>query len=115
MASTPTLNLFHIYAVDKPDSQRMKHAAKHLEQNAPHFQSGIIRLGGGLLPADVKSTDADAATKMTGSFIIAQAESIDAIWALIKKDIFYTSGEVWDLEKVFVTPVFIPLKEAKFD
>lgn len=46
------------------------------------------------MPADVKSTDADAATKMTGSFIIAQAESIDAIWALIKKDIFYTSGEV---------------------
>lgn len=54
----------------------------------------LAGLGGGLLPADVKSTDADAATKMTGSFIIAQAESIDAIWALIKKDIFYTSGEV---------------------
>lgn len=46
------------------------------------------------MPADTKSTDADAATKMNGSFIIVQAESIDAVWALIKKDIFYTSGEV---------------------
>lgn len=42
-ATTPTLNLFHVYAVDKPDSQRVKHAAQHLAQNAPHFQGGIIR------------------------------------------------------------------------
>lgn len=51
-------------------------------------------VGGGLLPADVKSTDPGAEDKIVGSFIVVKAESIDVVWDTIKKDIFYTSGEV---------------------
>ncbi|EIW53946.1 uncharacterized protein TRAVEDRAFT_51684 [Trametes versicolor FP-101664 SS1] len=113
MSALPVLNLYHVYAQDKPGAQRAKHKAQHLAQNTPHMQSGFIRVGGGLLPTDVKSTDPGAEEKIVGSFIVVKAESIDVVWDTLKKDIFYTSGEVWDLDKVCVTPVFVPFKEAK--
>ena len=35
-----------------------------------------------------------AADKVCGGFLIVKAESIDAVWALIRADVFWTSGEV---------------------
>lgn len=46
------------------------------------------------MPQDVKSSDANVSQNIIGSFLIVQATSIDAVWETIKKDIFYTSGEV---------------------
>lgn len=95
--------------------------------------------GGGLLRPESNSSDPDARQNIIGSFIIIQAESIEAVWEMLKKEIFYTSGEVvcevvcdallrsvpkrltqralaqWDREKVFVAPVYVPFKEAKFE
>lgn len=43
MSALPVLNLYHVYAQDKPGAQRAKHKAQHLTQNTPHMQSGFIR------------------------------------------------------------------------
>lgn len=51
-------------------------------------------MGGALLPQDVRATDAGAAEKTCGGFIIVKAESVDEVWAIIKEDVFWTSGEV---------------------
>lgn len=40
------------------------------------------------------SSDPDARQNIVGSFIIIQAESIEAVWEILNKEIFYTSGEV---------------------
>ncbi|KAH9856785.1 hypothetical protein C2E23DRAFT_721954 [Lenzites betulinus] len=113
--STPQLDYFMIKAMDVPNSERVKHTELHVAQNTPLISSGIIRAGGGLLPQDVKSSDANARQNIIGSFIIVQATSIDAVWETIKKDIFYTSGEVWDHEKITVTPAYMAIKQVTFD
>ncbi|KAL1945227.1 hypothetical protein VTO73DRAFT_2078 [Trametes versicolor] len=114
-ASAPTLNYYHVYAQDLPNAQRAKHTEAHLVQNTPLIQSGVIRAGGGLLRPEFNSSDPDARQNIVGSFIIIQAESMEAVWEILNKEIFYTSGEVWDREKLSVVPVYVPFKEAKFE
>ncbi|KAI0333280.1 hypothetical protein GY45DRAFT_1319893 [Cubamyces sp. BRFM 1775] len=108
-------NFFLVYAPDKPNAQRAKHIAVHMERGRQLWQSGIIKAGGGLLPQDVKATDEGAAEKLCGGFIIVKAESIEEVWKIIKEDVFYTSGEVWDREKIIIEPAYIVMPEAKFD
>ncbi|KAI0628390.1 hypothetical protein C8Q77DRAFT_1162133 [Trametes polyzona] len=115
LVSGPKLNYFLVHIPDLPNAQRTKHEREHIEHNGLLIQSGLIRLGGGLLPPETKATDADAHQKIVGSWIIVQADSIDAVSSVVKKDIYYTSGEVWDHEKIQITPVLMPFKEAKFD
>lgn len=50
--------------------------------------------GGGLLRPESNSSDPDARQNIVGSFIVIQAKSIEAVWELLHKEIFYTSGEV---------------------
>ncbi|KAI0764333.1 hypothetical protein BD413DRAFT_577054 [Trametes elegans] len=108
-------NYFHIYAYDVPNAQREKHMPRHLEQNNPLVESGLLRAAGGLLQEDSKSTDAGAAQKIVGSFVVVREESIDKVWDYLKNDIFYTSGEVWDHEKIVVKPVLLATPDVKFD
>ncbi|KAI0333278.1 hypothetical protein GY45DRAFT_1319889 [Cubamyces sp. BRFM 1775] len=108
-------NYFFVYAPDIPNAQRTKHIPEHMVQNTPLIKNGVIKLGGGLLTADAKSTDADARDKIDGSFIVIQGESTEEVWALVKKDVFYTSGEVWDHSKIVVKPAFLAIPEAKFE
>ncbi len=49
---------------------------------------------GGLLPQTAHSTDADAFTKISGSFFIVQADTAEQAWETLKKDPFWHSGEV---------------------
>ncbi|KAH9888468.1 hypothetical protein C8Q73DRAFT_710273 [Cubamyces lactineus] len=108
-------NFFLVYAPDKPDAQREKHFPAHMERGRQLWQSGVIRMGGALLPQDVRATDAGAAEKTCGGFIIVKAESVDEVWAIIREDVFWTSGEVWDRERVTIQPAYIVMPEAKFD
>ncbi|KAJ8454525.1 hypothetical protein ONZ51_g12975 [Trametes cubensis] len=110
-----TKNYFLVYAPDLPNAQRAKHVPEHIVHNTPLIKNGIIKLGGGLLSSDAKSTDADAHDKLDGSFIIVHGESIEEVWALIKKDVFYTSGEVWDRSKIIIKPVFLAIQDTKFE
>ncbi|KAI0764332.1 hypothetical protein BD413DRAFT_615785 [Trametes elegans] len=117
MSALPQLkhDYFLVYARDQPNAQRAKHIERHIQQNGPLIASGQIRVGGALLPDGSKTTDADAPQKTAGSFLVIQSESADKVWEHLKNDIFYTSGEVWDHEKIFVTPALIATPEAKFD
>ncbi|KAI0365934.1 hypothetical protein BV20DRAFT_953296 [Pilatotrama ljubarskyi] len=113
----PTLknNYFLVYIQDVPNAQRSKHQQAHMEQNLPLIQNEYIKVGGALLPQDGKSSDADALEKLVGSFMVVQADRIETVWDLLKKDAYYTSGEVWDHNKIFVTPAYIATPEAKFE
>lgn len=51
-------------------------------------------MGGALLAPDAKASDPDALEKVVGSFGVFEVDSVEAVWDIIKKDIFYTSGEV---------------------
>lgn len=54
----------------------------------------FLGAGGGLLRPESNSSDPDARQNIVGSFIIIQAESLKAVWEILNKEIFYTSGEV---------------------
>ncbi len=54
----------------------------------------LLEFGGGLLRPESNSSDLDARQSIVGSFIIVQAESIEAVWEILHKEIFYVSGEV---------------------
>ncbi|KAI0359268.1 hypothetical protein OH77DRAFT_1434549 [Trametes cingulata] len=108
-------NYYLVYIQDVPNSQRSKHEEEHMHQNLPLIQNGYIKVGGALLPPDGKSTDADALNELVGSFMIVQADSAEAVWELLKKDAYYTSGEVWDHNKIFVTPAYVATTEVKFE
>ncbi|KAI0330924.1 hypothetical protein GY45DRAFT_681733 [Cubamyces sp. BRFM 1775] len=113
----PKHNFYLVFAPDVPNSReaRERHLPAHMERVQQLSQSGLLRLGGGVLPPDVKATDPDAADKLRGGFIIVKAESIEAVWKIVKEDILYTSGEVWDRERITVESLYIAMPEAKFD
>ncbi|KAI8978191.1 hypothetical protein BD414DRAFT_494876 [Trametes punicea] len=115
--SLPALkhNYFLVHIVDVPNAQRAKHLDVHLAHNASVIQDGAIKLAGGLLPQTSKTTDPDALQRLVGSWMIVRAESIEHAWEIVKEDPFYTSGEVWDREKVTVTPAYVATPDAKFD
>ena len=47
-----------------------------------------------MLPPDSKTSDADVFQKVDGTFIVVRGESVEDVWEKLKKDVFYTSGEV---------------------
>ncbi|OSC98784.1 hypothetical protein PYCCODRAFT_1417111 [Trametes coccinea BRFM310] len=108
-------NYFLVYIPDVPNAQRSKHHDAHIKHSLPLIQNGTIKLGGALLPQTSKTTDPDVLKNVIGSWIILRAESIEKAWETIKQDPFYTSGEVWDTEKITVTPAYTGMPEVKFD
>ncbi|RDX47480.1 hypothetical protein K466DRAFT_210106 [Polyporus arcularius HHB13444] len=109
----PKKNYYHIHALDIPNAQRAKHNAGHLEITLPLVESGYIVAAGGLLPQTAHSTDADAFTKISGSFFIVQADTAEQAWETLKKDPFWHSGEVWDHEKTTVTPAYVAVPRVE--
>ncbi|EKM80793.1 hypothetical protein AGABI1DRAFT_83753 [Agaricus bisporus var. burnettii JB137-S8] len=100
---------FFIYAPDNTKEgtldKRLSVRAKHLETATANFGSGFVRVAGALVtPESIASPDAPK--KMVGSAFICEAEHIDQVWEMLKKDIYYTSG-VWDVEKIVVLPYMI--------
>ncbi|KAI0644896.1 hypothetical protein C8Q79DRAFT_927198 [Trametes meyenii] len=114
-----TKNYFVVTLIDLPGSveARKKHSAAHYQ--SPLVSGNIIRIGieksstmsasevaGLLLQPGTLTTDADAAEKVQGSLVIAQAESVDKVWEVLKVDPYWTQG-VWDQEKTTVVPVIV--------
>ncbi|PIL32844.1 hypothetical protein GSI_04961 [Ganoderma sinense ZZ0214-1] len=108
--SVPTLkkNYFLVVAHDQPDAEarRTKHAQEHMAYNQPLIENGTLVVGGGVLPDGVQSSDAHVLAKVRGSYLIIQADTAEHVWDSLKKDAFYSSGEVWDHGRITVTPVF---------
>ena len=59
--------------------------------------------GGGILPDGVHYSDADALDKVTGSFVVVRADTAESVWEYLKKDPFYTSGEVVRIAVAYYT------------
>lgn len=95
-----------VYAPDRTEEgtleKRLSVRPKHIEGATANFGSGIVRVGGAILTPESVVTP-DAPKKMIGSVFIFEADTIDQVWDVVKKDIYYTSG-VWDREKLSVLP-----------
>ncbi|RDX54422.1 hypothetical protein OH76DRAFT_1397713 [Lentinus brumalis] len=107
--SPPALrkNYYLVHAPDLPNAQRGKHTPKHVDYSLPLVKSGHMIAAGGILPQTAHSSDADVADKILGTFLLVQADTVEQAWERLKGDTFWTSGEVWDREKVTVTPVYV--------
>ncbi|KAI0089636.1 hypothetical protein BDY19DRAFT_889336 [Irpex rosettiformis] len=90
------------------DASKRRNDAKdsHIEHMGKFGKAGILRAGGGMLPAD--NYDFSSGAKVTGSFMIFEAESIEAVKQIIEEDIFWTQS-VWDHEKLQIIPFYSPL------
>ncbi|KAI9060449.1 hypothetical protein FKP32DRAFT_1022597 [Trametes sanguinea] len=108
-------NYFLVHIVDLPNAQHTKHLEAHSKQFMPLMHDGTLKTGGALLPPTAKTTDPDVLTKTVGAWMIIRAENIEKVWEIIKQDVFYTSGEVWDHDKITITPAYVVLPEVKFD
>ncbi|KAI0705306.1 hypothetical protein C8T65DRAFT_238607 [Cerioporus squamosus] len=108
MANAPSLkkNYYFFHATDVADSQRAKHMPEHAPRAASLVKNGTIVTAGALLPPGVHSSDAGALDKAIGSVLIVQADNEEHAWDIVKKDVFYASGEVWDHTKSTLTPIF---------
>ncbi|RPD58153.1 hypothetical protein L226DRAFT_537289 [Lentinus tigrinus ALCF2SS1-7] len=106
-------NYYLINAPDISNSQRAKHTPQHMENSMPLVRSGYIVAAGVFLPAGINSSDADAVNKASGSYVIVQADTVEQAWATLKEDVFWTSGEVWDHDKLTVTPVYVAVPKVE--
>ncbi|KAL7277533.1 hypothetical protein ACG7TL_008456 [Trametes sanguinea] len=108
-------NYFLVYIPDIPNAQRPKYQDAHMKHSVQLIQDGTIKVGGVLLAPTSKMTDPYFAQNTTGSWIIMRADSIEKVWEILRQDPFYTTGEVWDHEKITVTPAFVAIPEVKLD
>ncbi|KAI0343502.1 hypothetical protein BDW22DRAFT_1328402 [Trametopsis cervina] len=97
-------HLFVLYAPDHTDadapSRRLAVRPKHIEAGKQLYADGVHRLGGAMISPDTYQTDSK---KMVGSFLIFEAESIEAVREIVEKDVYWT-GNVWDKEKLAIIP-----------
>ncbi|OCH91519.1 hypothetical protein OBBRIDRAFT_728660 [Obba rivulosa] len=107
-SSGPTLYKFIVYAPDKPDPSAAHHRQalqeEHMKVNEPKLKSGYFNVGGALLSEPSIGMPEDKRT-LVGSFMIVEAENIDAVKEHLKKDPYYTSGK-WDSDKIAIHPFY---------
>ncbi|KAH9884789.1 hypothetical protein C8Q73DRAFT_796110 [Cubamyces lactineus] len=113
----PKHSFFLVIAPDVPNAReaRERHLPAHMERVQQLAQNGLLRFGGGLLPPNVSATDPGAADKISGGFIIIKAADIEEAWRIVKEDVLYTCGEVWDRERITIESLYITVPEARFD
>ncbi|KAI9572120.1 hypothetical protein HD554DRAFT_2067090 [Boletus coccyginus] len=106
MATNQDLAKFVVWAPDAgADERRLAVRPRHLENVHQLAKEGIIRVGGAVLTSD-PANPADAGRKFFGSFIIIEAESLEAARKIVENDIYYTT-DVWDKEKLQVLPIML--------
>ncbi|KAI0705317.1 hypothetical protein C8T65DRAFT_577662 [Cerioporus squamosus] len=113
--SAPALkkNYYLIQVPDLPNAQRAKHNTEHMAYWGPLIQRVSCIAAGGLLPQAVQSSNADAITKVSGSFLVIQADTAEQAWETFKKDVFWTSGEVLDRERATLIPVYVGVPKVE--
>jgi len=104
MSSAPALHKFFVYAPDKTEAgtfeRRMSVRSQHLENAAKAISAGVIKVGGATLtPESLTGGD----KKLTGSVLIFEAESLEAVRKMVESDVYYTSG-VWNPETLVILP-----------
>ncbi|KAG9764096.1 hypothetical protein KCU73_g1114, partial [Aureobasidium melanogenum] len=102
--SQPLYDWF-VHLPDNPNmlQTRLENRPKHLEHNQPLMDSAKIFFGGPMLSAQPTSPE-DGMTKIIGSIHVIKSASEEEVWELVKDDP-YAKLEVWDMERVSVTPM----------
>ncbi|KAK4685810.1 uncharacterized protein P7C73_g4328, partial [Tremellales sp. Uapishka_1] len=97
--------LFLCYCPDRPDhlAQRLAVRAEHLKRGELDNQAGIVKYGKPFLPPpDAKPHGLPEGTpNIGGSFMIYEFPSLEACWARLKEDVYWTA-DVWNKEKMAV-------------
>ncbi|KAI0797359.1 hypothetical protein BC629DRAFT_1439235 [Irpex lacteus] len=105
----PKTYSFLVVAPDYTDTNALKmrneNQAAHVEHMGDVGKAGILRTGGGSLAHD--SYDFLNGAKLTGSIMIFESESIEAVRKIIEDDVYWTEP-VWDHEKLQIIPFFSP-------
>jgi len=97
---------FLVYGPDKPNSQRAKHVPEHrkyyLDSNAIQF------VGLSMPPTNLAiANEIGIPVETTGTLFIYEAASFEEAESIAHGDPFWSSGEVWDREKVVITPLSV--------
>jgi len=91
---------FAIWAPDYPDAadRRATSRPEHLEGIKQYTADGFAKIAGPLF--DPASNDNN------GSLVIVEAESVEAVRAIIEKDAYWTNN-VWDKEKLDIRAITV--------
>ncbi|KAH8111346.1 hypothetical protein DFH11DRAFT_1729555 [Phellopilus nigrolimitatus] len=104
--SQPPVYQFLLYAPDKTDAgslaRRLAVREKHLEAAQALSGAVTLKLGRALLSPESIAAPGAPQT-MVGSVLIYQAASLDAVRAVVERDVYYTNG-VWDPERLVILP-----------
>lgn len=110
-AAAPRHN-FLVFAPDLTDPQahdrRLAVRLKHRERIVSSYQANFLKVGGATVTPE--SLQPGAENKMTGSFLVLEAENIEEVRKFVESDVYYT-GNVWDLEKLVITPLMLAVPE----
>ncbi|KIM53666.1 hypothetical protein SCLCIDRAFT_1222642 [Scleroderma citrinum Foug A] len=93
------------YADDGALARRMAVRPVHLENANRLIQQGILRVAGGVMTAE-SIVAAPSDKKFVGSYMIYEAEDLEAVRKLVENDVYYKTG-VWDKEKLTILPVLM--------
>ncbi|MCJ1448423.1 MAG: hypothetical protein MMC23_008938 [Stictis urceolatum] len=84
---------------------------QHLENVKPVVSAGKVIAGGATLAEPLKEGEKP---KMTGSVMIALADSEAEVREILQKDIYVESG-VWNWDAVTITPIKIVVRKTQPD
>ncbi|KAJ2958410.1 hypothetical protein NQZ79_g5971 [Umbelopsis isabellina] len=85
--------------------RRLAVRQEHLKEAVPDKRNGFILEGGAIL-------DNHTSKNMIGSSMLIEAESEQAVWDRLRRDI-YCTGNVWNMEKATLIPVINGFKDVK--
>jgi len=92
---------FVIWAPDYPDAQGRRDAerAEHVKRVEQLAADGFTKIAGPLY-------DPGSSDKQNGSLVILEAESAEAVRAIVEKDVYWTKN-VWDKEKLEIRAITV--------
>ncbi|KNZ53088.1 hypothetical protein VP01_3348g2 [Puccinia sorghi] len=100
------LNTYLVIAPDLKDSNRcvlLKLREEHIKMAKEGLNTGRIVNGGAMLDSDPSESNSFL-PKMTGSWLLIKASSIDEARQMCLNDV-YSTQSAWDVTKLQITPV----------
>ncbi|KAF9072390.1 hypothetical protein BDP27DRAFT_410902 [Rhodocollybia butyracea] len=106
-AIPPTLHQFVLFAPDVKGAPRTSLHKQHRQYMRPLIDSGVVKVAGPMIAPESFDSNTTVITQESfqskdtafGSIVIYEGESLEAVWKIVKGDIYYTSG-VWDHDRL---------------
>jgi len=97
------LNTYLVIAPDLKDSNRLKLREEHIKMAKEGLKTGRIVNGGAMLDSDPSESNS-VLPKMTGSWLLIKASSIEEARQMCLNDV-YSTQLAWDVTRLQITPV----------